>query len=702
MILKISRFSNIWFFDASSNSTLTANFKEIGNAAGVGENIKSVRDFLVRINQNWLCIFDNADDQEVFLKEYIPSCNHGNVIVTSRLTETSQMATPGWHIHLSNLSSESAVELLLKHANEESSNNNISVAGEVVNALGFHALAVSTAGAYIGATPTCTLQKYMTYFDKKRSKMLNYRMRSLDNYQRTVFSAFQLSFDQLSHPSQYLMQICAYLHPTAIPLAIFTQAAAFTGSDTSSVDLDPPTDSMNSMKEFLSLFEDEASWEDNVVELCRLSLASYDILKACIIFHPVIHTCARETVVKEVNMFQIAMLLLGRAIPLGKTDADFRFRHQLVIHASHIQARNLPTVCVQVALAKVFKDSGFWDKTEKLEEEVLLLHKKAIGVRHPDTLSAMENLGVTYRVCGKVEAAEKLEEEVLLLRKEVIGEHHPDTLLSMNNLGLTYWACGKSEAAEKLQEEVLSLRNEVIGERHPDTLISMNNLGLTYWTRGKFEAAEKLQEDVLLLQKEAIGVRHPDTLRSMNNLGLTYWARGKLEAAEKLQEEVLLLRKEVIGECHPDTLGSMNNLGTTYRTRGKLEAAEKLLEEVLSLRKEVIGEHHPNTLTFMNNLGNTYQESGKLEAAEKLHEEVLLLRKEVIGEHHPHTLKSMDNLGNTYRTRGRLEVAEKLQEEGLLLCKEVIGEHHPHTLISMGNLGTTYQVCGKLAKAEKL
>ncbi|KAE9405904.1 hypothetical protein BT96DRAFT_972319 [Gymnopus androsaceus JB14] len=71
-----SRYSNVWFFDASSHDTLTANFKELGKAAGISEDVKNVRDFLARMHQNWLCIFDNADDETVFLKDYIPICNH--------------------------------------------------------------------------------------------------------------------------------------------------------------------------------------------------------------------------------------------------------------------------------------------------------------------------------------------------------------------------------------------------------------------------------------------------------------------------------------------------------------------------------------------------------------------------------------------------------------------------------------------------
>ncbi|KAE9387059.1 hypothetical protein BT96DRAFT_736383, partial [Gymnopus androsaceus JB14] len=190
----------------------------------------------------WLRIFDNADDREVFLNEYIPVFSHGNVIVTSRLTETVQMASPGYHLAFGDLSKENAVDLLLKQALQERSDVKLAEASRIVDTFGCHALAVSTAGAYIGTTPTCTLEKYLEHFNKKKTKILNYKVQSLDGYKKTMFSAFQLSFEQLSPATQLLMQTCTYLHPTAIPLEIFTRAAAYKGSDIGPVDLNPPTE----------------------------------------------------------------------------------------------------------------------------------------------------------------------------------------------------------------------------------------------------------------------------------------------------------------------------------------------------------------------------------------------------------------------------------------------------------------------------
>ncbi|KAE9397819.1 TPR-like protein, partial [Gymnopus androsaceus JB14] len=537
VILKhLNRFSNVWFFDASSNDTLTANFKELGKAAGVGEDVKSVRDFLGRFNQNWLCIFDNADNEHVFLKEYIPICSHGNVIITSRLSESSQMASPDCQFDLMDLTIESAVELLLNQAHKQCSDENQDLAFKIVEALSYHALAVSTAGAYIGATPTCTLENYFTHFNKKKKKILNYKMRSLDSYQRTVYSAFYLSFEKLTYRTQFLMQICAYLHPTAIPLEIFSQAAAFTGNDTSTADVDPPIKAISFLMEFLSLFGDEDSWEDSAVEMCQLSLASYDAVQKCLKFHAVIHTCAQETVEFQEYISQTAILLLARAIPRGDANEEYQLRRKLLIHASH----------------------------------------QALGDHHPLTLKSMNSLALTYQAHGKLEAAVKLGEEVVLLDKKLNGEHHLDTLTAMADLALIYWKHEKLEAAEKLGEEVLLLRKKMIGDLHPHTLNSMANLAITYCRIGKLEAAEKLEEEVLPLRKQVLGEHHPLTLISMANLAFTYREHGKLEAAERLEEEVLLLCKKVNGEHHPDTLTAMANLALTYWKHGKSEAAEKL------------------------------------------------------------------------------------------------------------------------------
>ena len=50
-------------------------------------------------NTNWLLVFDNLDDPElVDIEEYIPLCNHGTVIITSRRRECIQQGRRGLEV----------------------------------------------------------------------------------------------------------------------------------------------------------------------------------------------------------------------------------------------------------------------------------------------------------------------------------------------------------------------------------------------------------------------------------------------------------------------------------------------------------------------------------------------------------------------------------------------------------------------------
>jgi len=50
-------------------------------------------------NTNWLLVFDNLDDPDVVdIGEYIPSCNHGTVIITSRRRECIQQGRRGLEV----------------------------------------------------------------------------------------------------------------------------------------------------------------------------------------------------------------------------------------------------------------------------------------------------------------------------------------------------------------------------------------------------------------------------------------------------------------------------------------------------------------------------------------------------------------------------------------------------------------------------
>ena len=65
------------------------------------EVVEAVRQwFTAPENPNWLLVFDNLDDLQSFdIDDYIPSCGHGTVIITSRRPECIKQGRRGFEVH---------------------------------------------------------------------------------------------------------------------------------------------------------------------------------------------------------------------------------------------------------------------------------------------------------------------------------------------------------------------------------------------------------------------------------------------------------------------------------------------------------------------------------------------------------------------------------------------------------------------------
>jgi hypothetical protein len=73
---------------------------------------------------------DNADDPSMDLNDFIPQCNHGNIIITSRNPGLRVYA--GSHSLVSDMEEEDAVALLLKSAVQETTIGTKKIAAEII------------------------------------------------------------------------------------------------------------------------------------------------------------------------------------------------------------------------------------------------------------------------------------------------------------------------------------------------------------------------------------------------------------------------------------------------------------------------------------------------------------------------------------------------------------------------------------------
>ncbi|PVF97062.1 hypothetical protein CPB86DRAFT_707945 [Serendipita vermifera] len=476
------KFRNIIFIDASSQKQIEADLETAIRSVGPewGESTwEDATPYLSR-EKGWLLFFDNADASDLRLEDYLPNSTYGAVLITTRNRECTSYA-PDCHIRVGEMSQTEAVDLLHKVAEVHPPSHDISIA--IVKELGMLALAVTQAGAYIFKTRQ--IDRYLSIFQKHRAELMREGSLKGRNYEGSTYTAFDLSFKLLPENSQEFMKICAFLHYSHIPQALFKKSINNQFRSDTNIEgfpAMPETDTLTSSLK--SIFGSE--WDDFVFQklidpILQGSLMDgspnqdgeilYDI-------HPLVQTYIQNLIIptdQDRYALSAGQLLVGG---IRLSEHDNKWDRKLVPHID-----NLPTRVKEMHIpyagtfAAVYESTGRWKTSaEKMKWDIVELRKEVLGPRHPNTILAMNNLAYTLGHRGQLEEAEKMKREVMELRKEVLGPRHPDTIRAINNLALTLSDRGQLEEAEKMKREVLELSKEILGPRHPNTTIAMKTL----------------------------------------------------------------------------------------------------------------------------------------------------------------------------------------------------------------------------------
>ncbi|KAJ7798780.1 hypothetical protein B0H13DRAFT_2298002 [Mycena leptocephala] len=547
-----SCFTDNFFLDASTMETINTGLKEIAVAKNAGNSAQDALKWLVNNLEKWLLFFDNADDPKINLNTFLPQCNHGNIIITSRNPGLCVYA--GLHSPVSDMEETDAVPLLLKSAAQEISPTTETIAAKIVKELCCLPLAIVQAGAFISQSGT--LDSYLDLYKKNRAQLLSEKpSQTHDNYACTVYTTWQMSFDKLSPPAAMFLQLCSFLHQDGISEEIFSRATRyrFRSSGPSKEELEKPL-------QFLSQFLNPTGQWDSLCflkvtnEIKAYSLATFDPARKVFSIHPLVHSWSQTTIPDQQSYHSIMGAIVGmsaKEIPCIIDNlpwvTDFVFQYGVIYY-----------------YVRRFKEAHkiFLAALEK---------QKNLGDDHPNTLWAMGCLVSTYSNLGELPKAEELRVVLVEKQKRLLGDDHPDTLRTMGNLAHTYRRLGKFHKAEELGVVVLEKQKRVLGDDHPDTLRTMGNLAYTYCRLGKFHKAEEL--GVVVLEKHK---NHPDTLFMMGHLAVTSRNLGEFHRAEELEVVVLEKRKRVLVDSHPATLRAIRNLALTYRCLNKLAEAEEL------------------------------------------------------------------------------------------------------------------------------
>ncbi|KAJ7081516.1 P-loop containing nucleoside triphosphate hydrolase protein, partial [Mycena epipterygia] len=529
-----SNFTDIFFIDSSSTETIETGLKNIAKTKAVGESSQDALQWLRSKQDEWLLFFDNADDPKINLNDYFPQCDHGNIIITSR--------NPGLVVHASSHSVVSdmeeidAVDLLLRSAGEEATNDNKTAA-----VLYYLPLAIIQAGAFISKSGD--LNSYLALYEQNKVRLLSQKpAQSHDNYAWTVYTTWQISFEQLSQPAATFLQLCSLLHHQGISEQIFKNAATYKFGPSS-----PSKDELQMPLEYLSKFlAPDGIWDsfyfiDMTNEVRAYSLINFHPQQKMFSMHPLVHDWTRSTLSNKESYHHCMVAMLGMSLARLSQGELQLASLWIQPHIDFLLQDNSNDVIPDFRheFGKIYVWGEKLKKAENLQAAVVQKRRDLLGEDHLDTLEALFWLAWLYKDLGKLKEAEQLEVGVLQQRRNILGDNHPDTLDVMGNLADTYQRLGKLKEAVELGVSVLAKLRNLLGDNHPDTLATMGNLAITYQSLGRFKEAEELGVVVLEKQRNVFGDSHPDTLMAMGNLAVTYQRLGKLKLAEELEVVVL-------------------------------------------------------------------------------------------------------------------------------------------------------------------
>jgi hypothetical protein len=166
-----SRYQYVFYVDATSAETIEADLKSLALAKKAGSGPDDALTWLARQLENWLILYNNADDTSLDLRRYFPACSHGNILITTRnrrMIHLAQGVEPEYHV--SEMSADDA-ECLLKRAAgfSESTDDHLSTAlVKVCRKIYLFKLAISHIvrlfiGAWVLCASYCSSRRIYTY-----------------------------------------------------------------------------------------------------------------------------------------------------------------------------------------------------------------------------------------------------------------------------------------------------------------------------------------------------------------------------------------------------------------------------------------------------------------------------------------------------------------------------------------------------------
>ncbi|KAL5324993.1 hypothetical protein ACEPPN_006115 [Leptodophora sp. 'Broadleaf-Isolate-01'] len=724
------QFWGVFWVDVDKPSTAERDFiaatKMLGHPL---DSIPEALQVLATTHQSWLLILDNADDPEFDYQIYLPSGNHGAVLMTSRVAECRRYSPDAFQA-LEGLEEQDSKELLLKAAelDPRSWPTYDNQAKEVVYLLGSHTLALIQAGAYV-SQGHCQLDQYPKVYQRQRQRLLQYRPKQAQSRYRDVYATFEASADVLEQSQNesasdalHLLEILSTLGSSVLPLRIFEEGwkgckEISQASDEARAIDEFSRDHVSKLPGFM--VPQEAEWDPfRLTEasslLVSLSLATRLDLDGGVVLsmHPLTHAWAKDRL--DTKGQGVAWIAAGSILGFSRSNtrlwqAEERRLLPHVLSYLDAKAKKAVEIASKAVITPILLKCGWAledmrqdTRLSQLMEEMFLELRQSHNDPSREFLPLYDLQARNLMNLGQVKEAVEMLEQVVEIEATTLPETHPDRLSSQYSLAIAYRANGQVGEAVEILEKVITIEATALPETHPSRLASQHALAITYEANGQVKEAVEILKQVVEIEANTLPETHPSRLSSQYALAIAYRANGQASEGVEILEQVVEIEATALPETHPSRLASQHALAITYEANGQVKEAVEILEQVVEIRKTTLPETHPSRLASQHALAIAYEANGQVKEAVEILEQAVEIKATTLPETHPDRLASQHALAIAYGANGQVKEALEMLELVVQIQKTTLPETHPSRLASQHELAIAYRANGQVKEAVEI
>ncbi|KAF1935661.1 hypothetical protein EJ02DRAFT_484082, partial [Clathrospora elynae] len=431
---------------------------------------KLVHDWLCDSRQRWLLVLDNLDDARFLisdqadghdqaqttnarvirkpLREYLPHCERGSILVTTRNKEAAlKLVEQRDLVSVEPMDKAEGIALFTKKLGPRGNNSDVA---ELAAALEYMPLAIVQAAAYIlQRGPRCSVAKYLDEYrksERKQTSLLDHdkgHLRRDREAKNSILVTWQISFEyiqQTRSSAADLLSLMSFFDRQGIPEDLLRPRTEQQGArtiQTEKVRNHGDSDSDDNISQS-SAGDDE--FEDDIVALRNFCFISVDTSGTSFEMHALVQLATRMWLEANSKLEQWKgqfVRNLCAAFPTGEYEnwvtcrALFAHARSAVGQPPEHESSLAEWATLLYRAAWYAKMMGNSTDAATLATKSMRARKKVLGQEHQDTLSSMAIVGSAYRLGGRWADAEKLEVQVMETSKKKLGADHPSTLTSM-------------------------------------------------------------------------------------------------------------------------------------------------------------------------------------------------------------------------------------------------------------------------------